>query len=395
MHAPAAKPKPAPATIVATAPHHGVAPLAALRDLAAASGLSPIQTVRDFANLAFGPGKVSFEDYVRLRLFDPEYWAGCDRRTVVGQRCNRDLLVEVNYRHDWYGLVDDKIASSAYLSAFGLPTAPRAAIFAPQLKIGAAHILRSREELERLLMRDDVYPLFGKPADGFQSLGSIALRKAHPARGELETIGGAFVRMADFLDDVACHYAGGYLFERFMAPHPTAAALYGERLGTTRIITLCDADGPRIFRASWKIPCGQNAADNFWRSGNLLAKLDVVTGAIQRAISGTGFETKFETHHPDTGAPLIGAAVPRWADVKAVALEGARLMRYVPMLGWDLGSTAEGPIIIEMNETPDLFLNQFPDARGILEPDFLTFLAGQRRAAKAHETQMKRQLAKL
>jgi hypothetical protein len=203
------------------------------------------------------------------------------------------------------------------------------------------------------------------------------------------------VRIADFLVDVASHYEGGYLFERFMAPHPDAAALYGERLGTTRIVTLCDAGGPRIFRASWKIPSGQNTADNFWRSGNLLAKLDVETGAVEKAISGTGFETKFETHHPDTGAPLIGAAVPRWAEVKAVALEGARVMRHLPMLGWDIGSTAEGPIIIEMNETPDLFLNQFPDARGILEPDFLAFLAEQRRAAKARETQVKRQLAAL
>lgn len=395
MHAPAAKPKPEPATLVAAAPHHTAAPLAALRDMAAQAGLSPIQTVREFANLALGPGKVSFDDYVRLRLFDSDYWEGCDRRTVIGQRANRDLLVEVNYRHDWYGLVDDKIASSAYLSAYGLPTVPIAAIFAPRLKIGAAHILRGREELERFLLRGDVYPLFGKPAEGFQSLGSIALRRANPARGQIETIDGACMRMADFLDDVVSHYQGGYLFEPFLAPHPDAARLYGERLGTTRIVTLCDAEEPRIFRASWKIPSGRNTADNFWRSGNLLAKLDIETGAIEKALSGIGFETKFEAHHPDTGAPLIGARVPRWAEVKALALEGARVMRHVPMLGWDIGSTAEGPVIVEMNETPDLFLNQFPDARGILEPDFLAFLAAQRRAGKAYETRVKRQLAKL
>jgi hypothetical protein len=395
MHAPATKPKPEPATIVATAPNHANAPLSALRDLEAAAGISPIQAVRDFANLALGPGKVSFEDYVRLRLFDPAYWAGCDRRTVVGQRCNRDLVVEANYRHDWYGLVSDKIASSAYLAAYGLPTVPIAAIFAPRLKIDAVGILRSRDELEQFLSRDDVYPLFGKPADGFQSLGSIALRRPYPARGELETINGASVRLADFLDDVSRHYEGGYIFERFMLPHPDAARLYGERLGTTRIVTLCDSDGPRIFRASWKIPTGQNMADNFWRSGNLLAKIDLDSGAIEKAVSGTGFDTRFEAHHPDTGAPLIGARVPRWAQVKEVALEAARVMRHVPMLGWDLGSTEEGPVIVEMNETPDLFLNQFPDARGILEPDFLAFMAEQKRAAKAHETRMKSQLAKL
>jgi hypothetical protein len=395
MHAPAAKPKPAPATIVATAPHDSNAPLSALRDIAAAAGLSPIQAVRDFANLALGPGKISFEDYVRLRLFDLDYWAGCDRRTVVGQRCNRDLVVEANYRHDWYGLVNDKIASATYLAAFGLPTIPITAIFAPRLTRGAAHVLESRADLERFLKCDDVYPLFGKPAEGFQSLGSIALRRAHQESGELELINGTLIGFDDFLDDVCRHYEGGYVFERFMPPHPDAARLYGERLGTTRILTLCDADGPRIFRASWKIPSGQNTADNFWRSGNLLAKINVENGAIEKVVSSTGFDAKFETHHPDTGAPLIGARVPRWADVKEVALEGARVMRHVPMLGWDLGSAQDGPVIVEMNETPDLFLNQFADARGILEPDFMAFMAEQKRAAKAYETQMKRQIAKL
>jgi len=70
-------------------------------------------------------------------------------------------------------------------------------------------------------------------------------------------------------------------------------------------------------------------------------------------------------------------------------------MRHVPMLGWDLGSAAEGPVIVEMNETPDLFLNQFANARGVLEADFLAFMAEQERAAKAHEAWMKRQIAKL
>jgi hypothetical protein len=70
-------------------------------------------------------------------------------------------------------------------------------------------------------------------------------------------------------------------------------------------------------------------------------------------------------------------------------------MRHVPMLGWDIGLAAERPVIVEMNETPDLFLNQFPDARGILEADFLAFLAEQRRAGKAYEMRVKRQLAKL
>ncbi|MGB8278266.1 MAG: sugar-transfer associated ATP-grasp domain-containing protein [Methylovirgula sp.] len=389
------KDMPAASTVVTAHEHEESLSLPALQRLAEATQMSPTQVVRDFAGLAFGPGKVSFNDYVRLRLFDHAYWHECDRRSVVGQRRNRDLCVEINYRHDWYGLVDDKVASIAYLSAYGLPTAKIAAIFAPRLTKGASHILRDRESLRQFLSCDAAYPLFGKPADGYQSLGSIALRRPHPERGELEAIGGSRISFDEFVEDVLRHYDGGYLFEHFLTPHPDAIKLHGERLGTARILTLSDADGARIFRASWKIPSGPNMADNFWRSGNLLAKLDLATGTIERAVAGTGFDMVLTSHHPDTGAALLGAPIPSWEQLQEVALEGARLMRHIPMIGWDIAATAEGPVIVEMNETPDLFLNQFAHARGILEPEFVAFAAAQKRARQARENKIKADIARL
>lgn len=386
---------PAAATVVTQHAHEETLTLPVLQQLGEASGMGPTQVVRDFAGLAFGPGKLSFADYVRLRLFDRAYWSECDRRSVVGQRRNRDLAVEINYRHDWYGLLDDKVAAIAYLSAYGLPTAKIAAIFAPRLTRGPADILRDRAALRQFLARDDVYPLFGKPVAGFQSLGAMGLRRSHPGEGELETIGGTRIGLDAFVEDIANHYDGGYLFEHFLAPHPDAVRLHGERLGTARILTLSDGDGARIFRASWKIPAGANLADNFWRNGNLLAKLDLATGRIARAVTGTGLDMQVMTHHPDTGEALVERPIPCWEDMKAAALEAANLMRHVPMIGFDIAATAQGPVIVEMNETPDLFLNQFAHAQGILEPAFLEFVAAQKRAKQAHENNIKADVAKL
>jgi hypothetical protein len=363
--------------------------------IATTHNVSAMQVAKDYANLAFGPGRVSFNDYVRLRLFDQAFWQDCDRRTVVGQRQNRELVVAVNYRHDWFGVVTDKIASTSYLAAFGLPVIPIVAIFAPRLSMAAPQLLRTREELRQFLLSADVYPLFGKPTEGFQSLGSIALGRPLPRQNELEKIDGNRIPLDKFLDDVVQNYAGGYLFQPFVAPHPQAAALHGERLATARIVTLMDADGARIFRASWKIPSGDNLADNYWRHGNLLAKVDVETGKIGRVVSGTGFETVLPTHHPDSGVPFEGATLPCWAQMKAVALEAARVMHHMPMIGWDMGCTSTGPVIVEMNETPDFFLNQFADGRGVLEPDFLHFVEAQKRAAKHYELRIKRDIAKL
>lgn len=387
--------RPAGATVVTARRHEDALSLPVLQQLAEATQTNPMQIVRDFASLAFGPGKVNFNDYVRLRLFDRAYWSECDRRSVVGQRRNRDLGVEINYRHDWYGLVGDKIASIAYLSAYGLPTSKIAAIVTPRLTKAARHILRDRESLRDFLARAEVYPLFGKPVDGYQSLGSIALRRPHPERGELEMIDGNAISFDEFVADVLRHYDGGYLFEHFLTPHQDAIKLHGERLGTARILTLSDGDGARIFRASWKIPAGPNMADNFWRSGNLLAKLDLATGTIERAVADTGLDMVLTNHHPDTGTALLGASIPCWAQLQEVALEGARLLRHIPMIGWDIAATAQGPVIVEMNEAPDLFLNQFAHARGILEPEFVAFVATQKRARQAYENKMKTDIAQL
>jgi Sugar-transfer associated ATP-grasp len=381
------------ATVTVARDAQDFGPMAVFQRIASTYATSPLQAARDYANLAFGPGRISFNDYVRLRLFDRDHWE--DRRTVAGQRCNRDLAVVVNYRHDWFGLVTDKIASTSYLAAFGLPTVPIIAFFAPRLTKPNARALRSREDLRKFLLREDVYPLFGKPNDGFQSLGSIAFRRPLLERDELEKMDGGIVRLDDFVDDIAQNYAGGYLFQPFVAPHPQAALMHGERLGTARVLTLLDGGEPRVFRASWKIPTGQNLADNYWRSGNLLAKIDIDTGRIGRVVSGTGFETNYVTHHPDSAVPFAGASLPMWGEMKALALEAARVMQHVPMLGWDIAGTSAGPVIVEMNETPDFFLIQFAEGRGVFDPDFGDFVAAQKRAAKDFETRMKADIAKL
>ena len=81
--------------------------------------------------------------------------------------------------------------------------------------------------------------------------------------------------------------------------------------------------------------------------------------------------------------------------MKATAVEGARLMQQVPMIGWDIAPGPDGAIIVEMNQTPDFFLHQLADARGLLEPEFLAFMAFQKQAAAAHLRAIRAAVAKL
>jgi hypothetical protein len=95
------------------------------------------------------------------------------------------------------------------------------------------------------------------------------------------------------------------------------------------------------------------------------------------------------------GKQLGGAYIPNWSQLIDTAIAGARLMRHLPMIGWDIAAVEAGAVIVEMNETPDLFLHQLADGRGVLEPEFLAFMDYQERQAKQHERRMRTDINKL
>jgi hypothetical protein len=368
---------------------------AALPRIAAQTGLAPMQIAMEFARLSFGPGRVSLEDYVKYRLFDDSFLNGADKRAFVGQRRNMELMVEINYRFDWLGLLSDKIASASYFGAYGLPIAPVRAIFAPGFATGAPNLLRSRDELRAFLMSAESYPLFGKPAESVQSLGALALSGCDLKSGEVIDLLGARQSVEVLLNDIEAHYSAGYVFQELLQSHRALLPIMGPRIGTVRVVTINTDGGAKVFRAGWKLPANGNIADNFWRSGNLLAGVDLETGCIKRVTSGTGFELRDVTLHPDTAADLIGVGIPDWARMKEIAIEGARLLRHLGMVGWDMAVTDNGPLIVEANNAPDFTLVQLADRRGVLDAEFQEFLARQKREAAGHLKQNKENYLKL
>jgi Sugar-transfer associated ATP-grasp len=367
----------------------------ALRKMAQVAKSSPLKVMREYAALAFGPGQLSFSDYTKLRLFDDAFYANSDKRTVVGQRRNFDIDLTINYRHDWMGLFSNKVASASYLAAHGFPTIPAAAIYAKDL-VGTSHLVaRNRDDLRAFLVNEANYPLFGKPIEGVQSLGSIGLKRYLPGADSLETMDGREIPLDHFMLDIDEHYAHGYLFQNFLTPHPAIYAVCGDRPATVRIVTVAFEGEPKVFRACWKIPTGSNIADNYWRPGNLLAQIDMTNGRVLRVTSGIGLDLIEHTHHPDTKSQLVGMEIPGWTRLSQTAVEAARLMRHMPLIGWDMAMLETKPVIVEMNEKPDLFLNQLADGRGILDEELTAFLKSQKKKAADRVRSIKRDVHQL
>lgn len=359
------------------------------------SGCSLGTVLRSFAKLAWGRGKLSFADFVRLRLYDPAFGFESELNAFAGQRRNRDICVAVNYRHDWHGMLTNKVASLGYLAAYGFPTIPVRAIYAPEGARRGDLILADRSDLVRFLSSPEIYPLFGKPVEGLQSLGSIGLLSVSAANGALTRVDGKTISIAQLAEEIEAHYRSGYIFQSMARPHEKIAELCGQRLACVRLITALTESGPQILRGCWKIPAGENVADNYWRQGNLLARIDLSTGKILAVSSGSGVNLKMHETHPDTGVAMIGFQHPAWSEMKALALEGAMLMRHVPMIGWDLANTDTGPLIVEMNETPDFFLVQLADRRGIYDETFERFMAFQANKRSEFMKEARARIAKL
>jgi hypothetical protein len=365
----------------------------AFRRMSAISNRTTMTLVKEFVALARGRGRISFKDYINYRLFDDPFIGDADKSAFVGRRRNQDLVADINYRHEWNCLSDDKVANASFLSSYGLPVIPTKAIYAPYMRRGASHILRATTDLRSFLSDAMNYPMFGKPLDGFQSLGSIVLKSLDARTGLIET-SRSRVAVDAIVEAIEANFRDGYIFQPLLSIDADLVSAIGAGLSTMRLVTIMSDDGPRPFAAAWKIIGGQNVADNYWRSGNILAALDLATGRVKRAVTGHGFEMKEIDRHPTTGVALKGLALPRFSAAIDVAIEGHRALRNLGIIGWDIGITDDGPVIVETNITPDLILVQAAHCSGAFNEELASLLARQKVGAKAHERAMRATLVK-
>ena len=380
-----------------------VAPAVAevVAQITAASGLSPMAIMKDFWGLSQGPGKLSINDYVKYRLFDKSFYGDADRKAFLGQRANHALMLQVNYRHDWFALLNNKVAFQGYVGGYGLPVIATTGLYAPGFagapnsSGGSVRLLADAAALRAFLLTADHYPMFGKPVEGVQSLGSLALAACDAKAGTVMAVNGDVLAADAVAEAIATNFADGFMFQPLHGSPADLAKTIGPRLSTVRVVTLQTRDGPVVHKAVWKIPAAGNIADNYWRSGNLLAALDATDGAIRSASAGIGLGYTAVTQHPDTGAALIGLKVPSWDAVRGRALEGARALGHFALLGWDIGLAEHGPVVVEANEAPDLTLVQVAERTGANTPEIQELLRRRKAEAAAYEAKVKAEVKAL
>jgi hypothetical protein len=141
---------------------------------------------------------------------------------------------------------------------------------------------------------------------------------------------------------------------------PEVADLTAGALPTVRVSTCLDEQGePEVVGAVFRMAIGSNRTVDNLHAGGIAAGVDLETGTLSAA-SNLGMDARLGwlDRHPDTDADIVGRTLPLWEEIKTLATQAHRAFDDRVIVGWDIGVTDEGPLVVEGNSSPDLDIVQ-------------------------------------
>ncbi|MFC6198940.1 sugar-transfer associated ATP-grasp domain-containing protein [Ponticaulis profundi] len=338
-----------------------------LKDVAAETGRSPLSLLSEWWKISKQPGKLSIFEYLQYELYKTDLEAS-GKQTFISERLHWPVTDKVSDLH-WRATTEDKWLSYKILSSLGAAVPTTLAVADTSLRrFGDSQKLATLDELVSFLENQTEFPIFAKPNGELGSYGALLIEGYD--NGELIVNGGDRIDLAELYAEKISKTI--YLFQRRVTCHPDIQKLTSH-VATMRTVNLVKDDVISTPYILFKIPVGNNVADNFWRSGNLLALIDKETGKIARVVSREGFETVQHENHPVTGEPLIGFQLPFFKE--ALELNDMCAHNFTPVRyqSLDIALTAEGPLVIEINAGSSFVLPQTATGKGMLDDELKDF----------------------
>jgi hypothetical protein len=260
-----------------------------------------------------------------------------------------------------YGILcEHKGLTYPVLSGFGIPQPKMLLRFDDDLFFNEQNQLISDDEAEKILLTSGAEKLFIKPSFGLGGNGITVYRKDPQ---------GFFVNESN--EQVTAMYIhrtigkGKYVIQEGLLQHPELSGIYPHSVNTFRIISEYTDGQPWALHALLRMGRGGNQIDNA-SAGGLYLKVDLKTGSLSNYAYTHNRIRFFE--HPDTGFTFRNARLESWQAIKSFVMREIVKFREIRYLGWDIAMTVNGPVVIELNNGPDVEILQ--DFYGGLKDDF-------------------------
>ncbi len=266
--------------------------------------------------------------------------------------------------------------------SFDVPVPAIRALYSPRPDGFERHrALTSPEQLADYLATTDEWPLFGKPSNASHGYGALGMLERR-ADGRILLSTGRESSIEDVVRQIHgyAEATGTYLLCECLEQREDIRRLTGDTVASIRAVVMLRAGRPELLSTTMLLPREKAHVSNVrgLTTGGLSCKIDFATGTITEAISSAGPDTVFETHHPDTGAEVVGHRLDGWSELTAAVLDAARTMSPFRLQHWDAALTTRGPVFLEMNFIGDLEALQLHGPPGLYSEEYTSFAANEK-----------------
>ncbi len=336
--------------------------LANLARIRKETGKSPFRVMLDWAPLYRKPMRMRFDEYLQFRLYDSERFSAEDKKRFVSEAGNNELWLKAN-DISWISAAEDKWLMYSILERHGIPVPRTVGIVSTGWReFGSIPTIGNATEFVDFFQDRDGSPAFLKPVKGVGSSGAHLILGV--SGGSVSFENGRMLPLDQFFSEEI--ETDAYLIQDVVENHHQLSKL-SSHLPTVRCYNFL-TDGEVFVAASLMKLCSTgNIADNFWRTGNMLAGVDVESGHLTKVIRGTGFDREELEYHPDTGVRFGDFTIPHWENVCEINRTCARMFPGLLFSSTDIAITDNGPVVIEVNNGGAVNLPQL-----IYETGFMT-----------------------
>lgn len=253
------------------------------------------------------------------------------------------------HRKEYMAIMSNKLVFSLFCKQNNIPTPELVSYnFGSFFYFGhKSYRVSNIEELvsffERVFEGSNKERLFLKPFSLFGGRGACIIRK-NQLREDL-------TKNADGLLN------NDYIHEDVLVQHDDINKINPSCINTLRIETYIDIDqNIHIMNVFMRFGVGDNIVDN-GHSGGIYVGVEGEKGTLKEsAMEEAHFGGRDYHSHPNSDYPFKDFVVPFFKEACALVIKATEFLpdRYI---GWDVAITNDGPVIIEANEYPDLFMS--------------------------------------
>jgi hypothetical protein len=190
--------------------------------------------------------------------------------------------------------------------------------------------------------------IFAKPIRGSGGFGTVKVTK------DIFTLP-ATVECRHLFHSIS---SGCFIFQEEIVQHIELNRLNPTSLNTIRIDTyLNENNKPEIISAYIRMGLSGSVVDNL-RAGGLFAGVDIISGRLHEiARNKIEFGGLVCHKHPNSGIEFKRFVIPFFAEVKNMACQAAEILQEI-LVGWDIGITENGPVLVEGNGWYEITFSQ-------------------------------------